>query len=225
MRKLGKYLRPYAWYILLTLFIKFLGTYVELMIPDVMEVMIDEKAPAGDRAQIFLYGGGMLLCAIGALVGNIVANRMTALSSGKITKAIRHDLFVKLENLSARQMDKLTIPSAESRLTSDTYNVNQMLTRIQRMGIRAPILLVGGIIMTLKMDVTLALVFIGLLPIIAIVVYLVTKYSVPMHTKQQTVLDKVVRVVQENIMMMPPISRLGARMPIRCRRASIWFTL
>ena len=199
MKQLGKYIRPYTWYILLTLFIKFLGTYVELMIPDLMEVMIDEKAPAGDLPQIYLYGAGMLLCAIVALVGNIVANRMTAFSSGKITRAIRHDLFVKLESLSARQMDKLTIPSAESRLTSDTYNVNQMLTRIQRMGIRAPILLVGGIIMTLKMDASLALVFIGLLPIIAIVVYFVTKYSVPMHMKQQTVLDKVVRVVQENI--------------------------
>ena len=199
MKQLGKYIRPYAWYILLTLFIKFLGTYVELMIPDLMEVMIDEKAPAGDLPQIYLYGGGMLLCAILALVGNIVANRMTAFSSGKITRAIRHDLFVKLESLSAHQMDELTIPSAESRLTSDTYNVNQMLTRIQRMGIRAPILLVGGIIMTLKMDASLALVFIGLLPIIAIVVYLVTKYSVPMHMRQQTVLDKVVRVVQENI--------------------------
>ena len=199
MKQLGKYIRPYTWYILLTLFIKFLGTYVELMIPDLMEIMIDEKAPAGDLPQIYLYGAGMLLCAIVALVGNIVANRMTAFSSGKITRAIRHDLFVKLESLSARQMDKLTIPSAESRLTSDTYNVNQMLTRIQRMGIRAPILLVGGIIMTLKMDASLALVFIGLLPIIAIVVYFVTKYSVPMHMKQQTVLDKVVRVVQENI--------------------------
>ena len=199
MKQLGKYIRPYTWYILLTLFIKFLGTYVELMIPDLMEIMIDEKAPAGDLPQIYLYGAGMLLCAVFALVGNIVANRMTAYSSGKITRAIRHDLFVKLESLSARQMDELTVPSAESRLTSDTYNVNQMLTRIQRMGIRAPILLVGGIIMTLKMDASLALVFIGLLPIIAIVVYFVTKYSVPMHMKQQTVLDKVVRVVQENI--------------------------
>ena len=199
MKQLGKYLRPYWGYILVTLFIKFLGTYVELMIPDLMETMIDEKAPAGELRQIYLYGGGMLLCAVLALAGNVIANRMTAFSSGKITRAIRHDLFVKLETLSARQMDRLTVPSAESRLTSDTYNVNQLLTRIQRMGIRAPILLIGGIIMTLQMDAELALVFIGLLPIIAIVVYFVTKYSVPMHMRQQTVLDRVVRVVQENI--------------------------
>ena len=199
MGKLKKYIQPYWGFIIFTLVIKFFGTFMDLMIPSLMETMIDEKAPAGDLPQIFLYGGGMLLCAILALTGNVVANRMTAISSGKITRAIRHDLFVKLENLSARQMDRLTVSSAESRLTSDTYNVNQLLTRIQRMGIRAPILLIGGILMMLQMDPTLALVLVALLPIIAVVVYLVTKYSVPMYSKQQTVLDKVVRVVQENI--------------------------
>jgi ATP-binding cassette subfamily B protein len=199
MKGIMKYIRPYWLFITVTLLIKFAATYVELLIPDLMEVMIDDKAAAGDLRQIYLYGGGMVLCAIGALVCNIVANRMTAVSSGKITKAIRHDLFVKLQSLSARQMDELTLPSAESRLTSDTYNVNQMLARVQRMGIRAPILLIGGIIMMLQMDATLALVLIALLPIIAVVVYFVTKYSVPMYTRQQTVLDKVVRVVQENI--------------------------
>lgn len=199
MKGIMKYIRPYWLFITVTLLIKFAATYVELLIPDLMEVMIDDKAATGDLRQIYLYGGGMVLCAIGALVCNIVANRMTAVSSGKITKAIRHDLFVKLQSLSARQMDELTLPSAESRLTSDTYNVNQMLARVQRMGIRAPILLIGGIIMMLQMDATLALVLIALLPIIAVVVYFVTKYSVPMYTRQQTVLDKVVRVVQENI--------------------------
>ena len=199
MSRLAKYIRPYWGYIFLTLFIKFLSTYMELMIPDLMEVVLDEKVPAADMHQIFLYGGAMLLCAVLALGGHIWSNRMTAVSSGRITRAIRHDLFVKLENLSARQIDQLTVPAAESRLTSDTYNVNQMLTRIQRIGVRAPCLLVGGIIMMLRMDAVMALVLVALLPIIAVVVYYVTKHSVPMYTKQQTVLDQVVRVVQENI--------------------------
>ena len=199
MSRLAKYIRPYWGYIFLTLFIKFLSTYMELMIPDLMEVVLDEKVPAADMHQIFLYGGAMLLCAVLALGGHIWSNRMTAVSSGRITRAIRHDLFVKLENLSARQIDQLTVPAAESRLTSDTYNVNQMLTRIQRIGVRAPCRLVGGIIMMLRMDAVMALVLVALLPIIAVVVYYVTKHSVPMYTKQQTVLDQVVRVVQENI--------------------------
>lgn len=199
MEKLKSYIRPHVLYIILTLSIKFIATYAELWIPTLMETILDKKVPQGDLNQIYLYGGLMLLCAAFCLAMNITANRMTAFSSGKITKAIRHDLFNKLQHLSAKQMDELTIPSAESRLTSDTYNVNQLLTRIQRMGIRAPILLFGGIIMMVQMDWMLALILVALLPVIGVVVYFVTKKSVPMYAQQQTVLDRVVRVVQENI--------------------------
>lgn len=199
MKQLAKYIRPHLIYIICTLSIKFAATYAELWIPTLMETMLDDKVPAGDVTQIYLFGGLMILCAGLCLTLNITANRMTAFSSGRITKAIRHDLFQKLQSLSARQMDELTVPSAESRLTSDTYNVNQMLTRLQRMGIRAPILLIGGILMLVRMDWTLALILVVLLPIIAIVVYFVTKKSLPLYTRQQTVLDGVVRVVQENI--------------------------
>ena len=199
MIQLKKYILPYALLIGLTMFIKFLGALLELLIPSLMEIMLDEKVPAGDTGAIWLYGGFMLLCALGCLFCNILANRMSAKSSGQITRAIRHDLFQKLQSLSARQMDELTIPSAESRLTSDTYNVNQLLARLQRLGIRAPILLIGGVVMMLGMDPVLSLILICLLPVIGIVVYFVTKTSVPLYTRQQTVLDRVVRTVQENI--------------------------
>ena len=199
MGQLRRYIRPYYGFILLTVVIKLLGAVLELLLPYLMEIMLDEKVPEGDTPAIYLYGGLMILCAFGCLGFNVLANRMSAKSSGKITQAIRHDLFAKLQSLSAGQMDRLTVSSAESRLTSDTYNVNQLLARLQRMGIRAPILLLGGIAMMLMMDAGLALVLIGLLPIIAVVVYFVTKFSVPMYTKQQTALDDVVRVTQENI--------------------------
>ena len=199
MKRLMKYIGPYVGLIVLAMLIKLLGAGLELMIPYLMEIILDDVVPAGQKNMIFVYGAGMLLCALGCLAANVIANRMSAKSAGRITLSIRHDLFEKLENLSARQMDKLTVSSAESRLTSDTYNINQLLARMQRLGIRAPILLIGGITMTLSMDAGLALILIGMLPIIAVVVYLVTKYSVPLYTQQQTVLDKVVRTVQENI--------------------------
>ena len=199
MRHIERYIHPYWGFIGLTMFIKLMGAVLELTIPYLMEIMLDDKVPAGNLPAIYLYGGLMLLAALGCLICNIVANRMSASSSGKITRAIRHDLFYKLQHLSARQMDELTIPSAESRLTSDTYNINQLLARLQRLGIRAPILLLGGIVMMVSMDPVLALVLIGLLPIIGIVVYFVTKTSIPMYTHQQTVLDRIVRTVQENI--------------------------
>ena len=199
MEKLGKYLRPYWWFIALTMFIKLLGAAAELTIPYLMEIILDYKVPAGSQRDIFLFGGLMLLCAAACLGFNVIANRMSAVSSGKITRAIRHDLFEKLMGFSPRQMDSITTSSAVSRLTSDTYNINQLLARTQRLGIRAPILLLGGIAMMVSMDGLLSLVLIALLPVIGIVVYYVTKASVPLYTKQQSVLDRVVGTVQENI--------------------------
>jgi len=198
LSQLEKYIRPYWWYIILTTIIKLAGTITDLAIPYLMKMVLDIEKVSG-KGEIYLYGGLMAFAALLTVCLNLYANRMAAISSGKITRALRHDLFSKLERLSARQMDKLTTSSAVSRLTSDTYNVNNMLTRFQRMGIRAPIMLVGGIFMMLTMDWVLALVLVAMLPIISIVVYLVTKKSVPMHVYQQSVLDNVVRTVQENI--------------------------
>ena len=197
--RMKAYIKPWWGFILLTMVIKLAGTLVELLIPLLMEVILDKKVPEGALGAIYGYGGLMLLCAVAALGLNILANRMAAKSSGRITLAVRHDLFAKLQGLSARQLDDLTTPSAVSRLTSDTYNINQFLTRFQRMGIRAPMLLVGGVVMMLSMDAMLALVLVALLPIIGVVAYFVTRISVPMHLRQQEELDSMVRTVQENI--------------------------
>ena len=105
MAQLKRYLQPYWLFMAATVLIKFLGAVVELQIPDLMEVMLDEKVPAGDEKSIYLYGGLMVLCALGFLLFNVIANRMSGISSGKITRAIRHDLYQKLSRLSARQMD------------------------------------------------------------------------------------------------------------------------
>ena len=199
MKRLFSYIKPYTGYILLTVFIKFLATVFELFIPSLMETIIDEKVPEGQLTPILIFGGLMLLCAALSLGGNILANRMSATSAGRITKKLRHDLFSKLENLSARQMDELTVSSAVSRLTSDSYNFNQMLARIQRMGIRAPILLVGGVMMMLTKDWVLALVLIALMPILSFVVFKSTQKALPLRFEAQNVLDDMVQVSQENI--------------------------
>ena len=199
MKGLWKYIKPQLPVVLLTLLVKFTGTYVELWIPALMETMLDEKVPQGKLEDIYIYGGLMILCALGSVILNLFANAVSAFTAGRITKTVRRDLFAKLQRLSARQMDALTIPSAESRLTSDTYYVNNVLTRLQRIGIRGPILLVGGLIMMFQLDVKLALVMVALLPVMSVVIFFVSKKSLPLYGKQQTVVDKVVRTVQENI--------------------------
>ena len=199
MGKLRAYIRPYVFYIVFTMLVKLGGAVAELFVPYFMERILREGVVPGQQNRILIYGGAMLLCAGVCLALNIIANRMSAQSSGKITRKIRFDLFEKLNSLSARQMDALTLPSAESRLTSDTYRVNEFLARGQRLGVRAPILLVGGVFMMLTMDPKLALVLVALLPIIAFVVWIVTKTSIPLYTKEQSELDDMVRVVQENV--------------------------
>ena len=199
MKKLLKYINPYWGIILIGLAIKFVATYVELQIPKLMQIVLDEKVPAGLEREIYLFGGLMVFCSVLAMVMNITANRMASRTAGKITRRLRHDLFDKLQRLSPRQMDAVTVPSAVSRLTSDSYNVNNLIVRIQRIGVRAPIILIGGIFSMMTMDVPLAMILVGLLPFIALVVFFVTKKSVPLHRKTHELQDKVVMICQENI--------------------------
>ena len=199
MKKLMKYINPFWGIILFGLMIKFIATYVELQIPKLMQIVLDEKVPAGLEKDIYLFGGLMVGCSVVAMVMNITANRIASKTAGKITKRLRHDLFDKLQRLSPRQMDNVTVPSAVSRLTSDSYNVNNLIVRIQRIGVRAPILLIGGIFSMMSMDWALALILIALLPFIALVVFVVTKKSVPLHRKTHELQDKIVMICQENI--------------------------
>lgn len=199
MQKLMKYIKPYWWIILIGLAIKFTATYIELQIPKIMQIILDEKVPAGLEKEIYLFGGLMILCSVLAMGMSISANRIASRTAGKVTRKLRHDLFDKLQHLSPRQMDTVTISSAVSRLTSDSYNVNNLIVRIQRIGVRAPILLIGGIFSMMTMDVPLALILVALLPFIAIVVVVVTKKSVPLHRKTHELQDKIVMISQENI--------------------------
>lgn len=199
MKKLINYIRPYRRLIAAGVSIKFAATMADLFLPSLLAKIIDDAVPTGSARMIFFYGLIMLLCAAAACGGNIFANRFAAKSSGLITRDIRRDLFAKISSLSCAQTDKFTLSSLISRLTSDTYNVNQMLARVQRIGIRGPILLIGGVAVTLTLDPTLTGVLALMLPLIGAAVYFVTARSVPLYDGVQKKLDTLVRTVQENI--------------------------
>ncbi|MDD4081494.1 MAG: ABC transporter ATP-binding protein [Eubacteriales bacterium] len=199
MKTIGRYVRPYTLIIAFTMLLKLAAAVLDLLIPSFLARIIDDAVPAGSRSGIFFWGGVMLVCAVLSMFTNMYANRIAARTSGQMTRTLRHDLFSKLSYLSGAQLDRISIPSAVSRLTTDTYNLNRFFNRIQRMGVRAPILLVGGIAITLLMDPVLTLVLLATLPFIGLLVYHVTSRSVPLYTRQQGVLDRLVRTVQENI--------------------------
>ena len=163
-KKFSDYVRPCLPIMGLGLLIKFIGTVAELFMPSILSYMIDDIAPTGNVGMIFVFGGIMIVSAFIMLICNIVANRMASKVASRITRKLRHDCFKQTLNLSCEQMDRITAPTLISRLTSDTYNINQMLITVQRIGVRAPILVIGGVIVTFFLDRALTLILLFYLP-------------------------------------------------------------
>lgn len=199
MHTVGHYLKPHLSRVIVQLIIKLGGTVVELFLPSLLSIILDTYALQGDVQGVWLLGGAMLLCAALAWLGNVVANRMSTAISRDAIIALRRDLFDKATRLSAAQRDALTQASLISRLTSDTYNVHNMIDRMQRLGVRAPILLVGGILVSLTLEPVLTLVLLCALPLLALTVWYSSKKGVPLFTRVQEAQDLMVRKVQENM--------------------------
>lgn len=199
MKHVLKYLWPFRFRMLLGFLIKFIGTIAELFIPLIMTYILDNVIVTGNAKLIIGFGGLMLLCAVIASIGNITANRMAARVTRNFSFELRRELFEKTMLLSAKSTDQFTIPSLESRITSDTYNVQNFIGMIQRMGVRAPILLFGGTLITVVMDKALALVMLATLPFIFIVVYSISRKGVPLYSGVQKSVDNMIRVVREDI--------------------------
>ena len=193
-----KYLKPFYAAMALGLSIKILGTVVELALPYILTHILKNVVAAQNLRLILIWGGVMIACALGACVCNITANRMAARVARNFSENIRRDLFDRTMRLSAAQTDKFTIPSLESRITTDTYNIHNFVSMMQRMGVRAPILLIGGIAITLIMDSYLALTMIALLPLLFVTVMFISKKGVPLYTKVQKSVDRMIRVVRED---------------------------
>jgi len=178
--------------------IKVSGTVAELFLPYILTHILDNVIGTLQIEKVVFFGVLMIICAAAACAGNIIANRMAAKVSKDFSKKMRKDLFEKTLYLSASDTDKFTIPSLESRITSDTYNVHNFVSMMQRMGVRAPILLIGGMGISFFMDARLALVMLATLPFIFVTVYSISKKGVPLYTEVQHRVDKMVRVVRED---------------------------
>ena len=194
-----RYLKPYYFRMGVGFVIKFTGTIMDLCIPYILAHIIDEVIPAGERQPVLLWGGLMIFCSLLALSFNMIANRMASRVASDATEEIRRDLFSKIMYLSNAQTDSFTKPSLISRMTSDTYNVHQMLGRIQRLGVRAPILLFGGICVTFTLDFAMACVLLATLPLMGFITVYVSKRSIPMYNGLQEANDRFVRMVREDI--------------------------
>ncbi|MBE6739960.1 MAG: ABC transporter ATP-binding protein [Ruminococcaceae bacterium] len=198
MKTVLKYIKPYYLRMLWGLSIKIAGTVVELFIPYILTHILENVIYTSNVKKIVFWGFMMILCAGCACIFNVIANRMASKVSNDFSEILRRDLFAKTLRLSAAQTDAFTIASLESRITTDTYNIYHFVGMMQRMGVRAPIMLIGGIIITMIMDSYLSLVMVATMPLLFICVYIVSASGIPLYKKVQTSVDGMIRVVRED---------------------------
>ena len=198
MKTVLGYLRPYAGRAACGVLIKFSAAVLELILPLLLANVIDVLVPARDLPAIWRTGGLMLVLAFGAAAGNILANRMAARVSMEMTRDLRRDLYHQIQHLPCARADRYSASSLVSRLTNDTYNIHQMFDKIQRGGVRAPMLVLGGLTLTFLLEPVLALVQFCVSLLTFLTIFLVTRRGVPFYGEAQSAVDTVVRILREN---------------------------
>ncbi len=203
MKLIMKYLKPYYGRMLFGLLVKICGTVAELFMPWILAHILDNVIPetkaSGSMNSMIFWSLMMLLMAILARNFNVFANRKAAEVSKNTIFVLRNDLFQKILHLSGKQTDKVGIPSLISRMTTDTYNIHHAINMMQRMGVRAPMIILGGLVITATLDPVLTLVLAGTMPFIVAVIVIVSKKGIPLYGKVQQSIDVMVRTLREDV--------------------------
>ena len=199
MKLIFRYMKTFESAIILSMLLKLLATFFELVLPYILEHMIDDVVPSGNMNSVIFWGIAMIFTAVFCWLFNILANHTAVRNAHLISYRVRKDLFDKTINLSGSQFDAFGLPSLTSRMTSDSYNVQSFAQSFQTLCVRAPIMLVGGIIVTMTIDPVLSMILCIMVPILLTVVFSVSRHGIPLYNKVQTRLDDVTRVLRENI--------------------------
>ena len=199
MRFIFSYVKKHIWLVAFAITLKTAAAMGELMLPYILEHLIDDVVPKADMTKVILWGIGMVLLAVLVRQLNVKANRGAVKVARESIYAIRKDLFWKSLDLSGNQVDEFGLPSLTSRMTSDSYNLQNFIQSIQAMGVRAPIMLVGGITITMTMDPGLAAILCIMVPILITIVVFVSFKGIPLYEKVQRSVDDIVRIMRENI--------------------------
>jgi ATP-binding cassette, subfamily B, multidrug efflux pump len=196
-------LKPYKIRLIFALLLKSIAALADLMIPFLIAYMIDTQIPALNETDgltpLYLNGGLMVLIALFGWILNVISNRSSEYIASKAVETLRSDLFSSIEKLSAHDVDVLSKPSLISRMTTDTYNIYRAAAIIQRLGIRAPVLLIGGILLSFSFDAVLTLVMVLMLPFVSIIIYQASKKGIPLYKKNQFLMDQLIRKLREFI--------------------------
>ena len=199
MRFIYRYIKPIKYQIIFVLILKTIASFLELLIPYVLEHIIDDVVLDKSIVKVLIWGFLMIALAVLVRATNVFANRRAVKNATECIYNVRRDLFDKTMNMSGEVFDSFGLPSLTSRMTSDSYNVQNFIRMVQTMGIRAPILLIGGIVVTLVMDAGLASILCIIAPVMVVLVIFISIKGIPLFENVQRKVDNIVRIMRENI--------------------------
>ena len=199
MQKLLCYLKPYWKIALLAPLFKVLEVIMDLSQPWFMQKIIDIGIAQKDLNYIAKTSILMIVFSFFGIASGIGCTILSSIASQSFGTDVRKDLFVKIQSLSYGNLDRLETGSLITRLTNDVTRAQTIIRMMMRVLVRAPLLLVGSLIMAIITCPQLAPILIAIIPILVIALTLVIKKSFPLFNNIQQYLDKVNTVIQENL--------------------------
>ncbi len=204
MKKLMKYLGDYRKESILAPLFKLLEAFFELMVPLVMASIIDRGINANgaggpDTGHIWRMGLCLLILAAVGLVSSITAQFFAAKAAVGFSAKLRQALFDHIQELNFTNIDKAGTSTMITRMTSDVNQIQSGVNLVLRLFLRSPIIVFGAMIMAFTIDVKSALVFVVAIPLLAIVVFGIMVWTMPLYKKVQANLDKVLGITRENL--------------------------
>ena len=199
IKRLLKSVREFKKDALLTPFFVVLEVVMEVVIPAVMALLIDRGIDAHDMGEIWKYGIILIICAGLALVFGAAAGTYAARASTGFARNLRHDMYYAVQDYSFSNIDKFSTGSIVTRLTTDVTNVQNSFQMCTRIAVRCPVMLIFALVMAFQINSELALVFLGVLPILAIGLGLLMKCVSPVFERVFKTYDRMNTVVQENV--------------------------
>lgn len=197
--KLLTFLKPYRKESIIGPIFKLFEAILELLLPTIVALIINNGIGAGDRAYVLRMGGLMLLMSILGFGCSMVCQYYAARASQGFGTTLRNTLFKHISKLSYAELDQLGTQSLVNRVTNDVNQLQLAVAMLIRLVIRAPFICIGAIIMAMILDFKLSLVLLAATPVFAIILYLIITRSAPLYRSYQKKLDKIALVLSENL--------------------------
>ena len=200
VNKLKPYLKPYLKETILAPLFKLFEAILELFVPLIMAVIIDKGIGNKDTTLILQQGAILIGLGILGVVVSITAQYFAAKAATGFTADVRQALFSKIQYFSFSQLDALGNDTLLTRLTSDMNLVQNGLNIALRLLLRSPFIVGGAIVMAFVVNVEMAWTFAITVPILAVVVFGIIYWTIPMYRRVQGKLDRIMRLVHENLL-------------------------